>query len=216
MFKHYISAPAEKFQIKFKDSIEEITVVKLDQAPSYFKQIVDLLESKSIHLKTMNKIGFIDINGTFKNKVESLEIVAASHQVINEELLANSTELTEEALVNLKNSDGSNKRFVLCASNIFNVFDEQNEFIGSLTLNDCQHYGKSIQSIVFALINFGFTIVPDHQANECGEGFIDNYGKYLTRSEAYTIAKLSDQPFNDTYTLSGNLLDSSCIRHIAK
>lgn len=77
----------------------------------------------------------------------------------------------------------------------------------NLVIADNCHGGRNTLEILMAFKELGCVIKMGDQ------GFIDESGIFHCRSESYKIAKASGQPFNDEYTLPGNKLDSSCIRH---
>lgn len=76
-----------------------------------------------------------------------------------------------------------------------------------IVITDNCHSGRNTIDILKAFVDLGCNIKMGEQ------GFIDESGIFHDRAESYRIAKASGQLFNDDYTLPGNRLDSSCIRH---
>lgn len=85
-----------------------------------------------------------------------------------------------------------------------------------LVVADNCHFGRNMQSVLKALKAAGYTIEYLHEEPDHGQGFLDESGNYLDRSEAYKVAITSGQPFNPEYILPEQKLDSSCIRHFPK
>lgn len=102
------------------------------------------------------------------------------------------------------------KHLVSCAATKV-VVSKNGEQLEELIIPDVCHFGRNFQSICSFLKNQGYSVKNIH--TDESQGFLDESGLYLTRSEAYKVAKESGQPFNDKYTLPGKQLDSSCIRH---
>jgi len=104
------------------------------------------------------------------------------------------------------------KNLILCAANKYVVIKPSGE-VETIVIPDSGHFCNNMQSITRLLRELGCNLSADSNEEDRGQGFINQNGEYLNRSEAYKIAKSSGQPFNDEYTLPNNKLDSSCIRH---
>lgn len=105
------------------------------------------------------------------------------------------------------------RKIIIAAANVYDVFDQEGNYIDTITLVDCCHMGRNMQSTLCLLRQLGCTVKLSKTVGDCGQGFIDESGIFYDRSDAYEIAHNSGQPFNDEYTLPDNKLDSSCIRH---
>lgn len=104
------------------------------------------------------------------------------------------------------------KNVILCAANKFDVYKD-GVFIRQLVVCDAGHFLSNMQDMMDLLENAGYTLKPVNDESY-GQGFINGVGTYFNRREAYNIAYESGQPMNQAYALSGNELDSSCIRHL--
>ncbi|UUW39724.1 hypothetical protein VP14_037 [Vibrio phage VPMCC14] len=104
------------------------------------------------------------------------------------------------------------KKLILCAANRYFVTKPCGT-VEHLVIPDNGHFCRNMQDIIRLLKELGCELKPDTSDGDRGQGFLDESGNYHSRSEAYIIAKESGQPFNDSYTLPDNKLDSSCIRH---
>lgn len=102
---------------------------------------------------------------------------------------------------------------IMAAANVYEV--QYGSVVERLVLVDNCHMGRNMQSITKVLRSLGAEVRLCNELPDRGQGFIDECGTYHNRSDAYVIAKSSSQPFNDEYTLPGNRLDSSCIRHFS-
>lgn len=99
-----------------------------------------------------------------------------------------------------------------CAANLVEIWKD-GKLIDTLVVADNCHFGKNMQQIFRTFEAVGCEVKQIHRSE--GQGFLDESGNYLTRSEAYKIASTSGQLFNPEYVLPGNELDSSCIRHFS-
>lgn len=106
------------------------------------------------------------------------------------------------------------KNMISAAANVFEVYDKESNYLQDITLVDCCHMGRNMQSVYhFLREEFGCTFKAKKELGDNGQGFIDESGHFYNRSDAFKIAKSSGQPFNPEYTLPTERLDSSCIRH---
>lgn len=104
---------------------------------------------------------------------------------------------------------------ILCAANKIRVLKPNGETL-NLIVADAGHFQKNMQSIFKLLRELGCDLGPDSSCDDNGQGFLDSFGEFHNRSDAYKIAIASGQPFNSEYTLPDDKLDSSCIRHFPK
>lgn len=104
------------------------------------------------------------------------------------------------------------KDIVVCAANVYTCTGNGGVPV-DLVFPDTCHMGRNMMAIVKFMRDNGIEVKLNNTLNDRGQGFIDQSGLYYDRSEAYTLAKESGQPFNNEYTLPKNKLDSSCIRH---
>lgn len=104
------------------------------------------------------------------------------------------------------------KEIITCAANIYRVTNKEGVST-EVVIADAGHMCRVMKGVVDAFRLMGCEVVLCNEKEDRGQGFITNSSEYKTRSEAYTIAKGSGQPFNDEHTLPNNKLDSSCIRH---
>lgn len=107
---------------------------------------------------------------------------------------------------------------IMAAANKLDVFDEEGTLLKTITLVDSCHMGRNMQGIMSLLRDLNLTYKPAKEDYEDGrsQGFIDSSCNYLSRGDAYKVASSSGQLFNSYYTLPGDKLDSSCIRHFPK
>lgn len=73
-----------------------------------------------------------------------------------------------------------------------------------------------MRAIINLLKSLGCILEADSSDGDRGQGFINQNGEYLSRSEAYKVSISSGQPFNPEYILPNKKLDSSCIRHFSE
>lgn len=85
--------------------------------------------------------------------------------------------------------------------------------VREVILPDSCHGGRNMRETVQLLKELGCEVRMNKERKDRGQGFTDESGNFHDRSTSYEIAKSSNQPFNDEYTLPNNKLDSSCIRH---
>lgn len=104
------------------------------------------------------------------------------------------------------------KKMISAAANVYEVYKD-GEYLNDVTLVDCCHMGRNMQSVYHTLKALGCTLKPKKELGDMGQGFIDECGGFYNRSEAFKIASTSGQPFNPEFILPTNRLDSSCIRH---
>lgn len=102
------------------------------------------------------------------------------------------------------------KQIVLAAAN--KIIVDINGVQTELVVVDCCHYGRHMQAVFSALKELGATITAVSDEDR-GQGFIDESGHFLSRSDAFKVAKKSGQPVNLDFLLPHDKLDSSCIRH---
>lgn len=107
------------------------------------------------------------------------------------------------------------KKMISAAANVYEVYKD-GEYLNDVTLVDCCHMGRNMQSVYHTLKALGCTLKPKKELGDNGQGFIDECGGFYNRSEAFKIASKSGQPFNPEFILPTNRLDSSCIRHFPK
>jgi len=104
------------------------------------------------------------------------------------------------------------KKMISAAANVYEVYKD-GEYLNDVTLVDCCHMGRNMQSVYHTLKALGCVLKPKKELGDNGQGFIDECGGFYNRSEAFKIASTSGQPFNPEFILPTNRLDSSCIRH---
>ncbi len=104
------------------------------------------------------------------------------------------------------------KNVILCAANKFNVYKD-GVFLRELVICDAGHFLNNMQGMMDLLKDSGH-VLEHVKDSSYGQGFIGCAGEYYTREEAYKIATESGQPLNQAYALSGDQLDSSCLRHL--
>lgn len=101
---------------------------------------------------------------------------------------------------------------ILAAANKFRL-EKNGVFVKEITLVDNCHLGGNMLAAISAFQEVGYDVMPCHDLEDYGEGFIDCDGEYRNRSEALEIVKRAGQLFNAEYVLPESKLDSSCIRH---
>lgn len=101
---------------------------------------------------------------------------------------------------------------IVAAANKVEIWKD-GEFVKDLVVVDNCHFGKNMREIFKTFIGLGCEVKHSKVCKDRGQGFIDCHGNFYNRSGAYQIAKKSGQLFNDEFTLGGDRLDSSCIRH---
>lgn len=104
------------------------------------------------------------------------------------------------------------KKIIMAAANKFEVYKD-GEFLRELVIVDSGHFLNNMQDMLDLLEYSGHELRPVKDSSY-GQGFVDGQCNYYTREEAYKIAMESGQPLNQSYALSGNELDSSCLRHL--
>lgn len=104
------------------------------------------------------------------------------------------------------------KKVILAAANKFNVYKD-GVFLRELVICDAGHFLNNMQDMMDLLEDSGHVLEPVKDSSY-GQGFIGCVGEYYNREDAYKIAYESGQPLNQAYALSGNELDSSCLRHL--
>ncbi len=104
------------------------------------------------------------------------------------------------------------KKVILAAANKFNVYKD-GVFLRELVICDAGHFLNNMQDMMDLLEDSGH-VLERVKDSSYGQGFIDDVGNYYNREDAYKIAYESGQPLNQSYALSGNELDSSCLRHL--
>lgn len=104
------------------------------------------------------------------------------------------------------------KKVILCAANKFNVYKD-GKFLRELVICDAGHFLNNMQDMMDLLEESGH-VLEHFKDSSYGQGFIDDVGNYYNRGDAYKIVYESGQPMNQSYALSGNELDSSCLRHL--
>ena len=104
------------------------------------------------------------------------------------------------------------KQVILAAANKFEVYKD-GVFLRELVICDAGHFLNNMQDTMDLLEDSGHELKPVKDSSY-GQGFIGCVGEYYTREEAYKIAYESGQPLNQSYALSGDELDSSCLRHL--
>ena len=104
------------------------------------------------------------------------------------------------------------KQVILAAANKFEVHKD-GAFLRELVICDAGHFLNNMQDTMDLLEDSGHELKPVKDSSY-GQGFIGCVGEYYTREEAYKIAYESGQPLNQSYALSGDELDSSCLRHL--
>ena len=107
-----------------------------------------------------------------------------------------------------------NKKLISCAACKITLVHETLPQRDLILADNC-HFGRNMQGFIKLFLELGYTIEHPKDTDR-GQGFLDESGNYLGRSEAYKIAVSSGQPFNSNYTLPDYKLDSSCIRHFPK
>lgn len=105
----------------------------------------------------------------------------------------------------------SDKKLVSSAAN--QVVVTKNGVATTLVVVDNCHFGRNMQAIFKLLREDDYDINYNPEMEDRGQGFIDESGNFMNRSEAYKLASTSGQPFNTQYVLPNSKLDSSCIRH---
>lgn len=105
---------------------------------------------------------------------------------------------------------------IMAAANTINVATPEGRTHTLVVVDNC-HFGRNMQAIFKLLREVGCEVDAKCVGMEDrGQGFINQNGSFLNRSESYLIAKKSGQPYNDQHTLPNNKLDSSCIRHFTE
>lgn len=102
---------------------------------------------------------------------------------------------------------------IVSAANVYQV--TLGDVSEQIVIPDNCHMGRNMQVITKLFRQLGCEVKSCNHLEDRGQGFIDESGIYYDRKQSYVIAKASGQPFNDNYTLPGNRLDSSCVRHFA-
>ena len=87
------------------------------------------------------------------------------------------------------------------------IIASANKLSTGLLLIGVRHWDFLMHETVLTLKLGGFT--HDEELEE--QGFIDRYGKFHNRADAWVIAEKANQIINPEYGLSGNRLCSECL-----